>query len=164
MINVQSFPQGLRELLGRGDPPQRLRFHPETTLPVIDITDFLLLQQRSTAVQAELVAVTGGACAITVPDGELWALQVVTVTTDTLDGDQATIFQPRILVDGQHQSSPTVTALANLRGVGNFPLNSGWRLILRPGDVIDTFVSVATVGAAGAIDYSCRVLFSRLAG
>ncbi len=162
---VQSFPQGVRELLGRGDPPQPYIFHPEQLLPYIDIAPFLLLQQRATAGVTEAADTPGtNLAAVVVPDGELWLIHHADSVSETVDADQAVNFHLRARVDSRSFNMPPEDVAASRDGVSIWQTNSSFDLIMRPGDQFQCRIIAITVGAAGSIAMTNRVLFSRLGG
>lgn len=163
-VRVQQFPQGLRELLGRGDPPQPFTFFPESLLPIIDIEAFLLLanREKNSTIESIAAAPSTGA-GIIVPSGELWVLHLAQSSTDFLDADQEVTFRVAVAIDGTAQSAPPVTTLATFLGISEWLRTPQHDLILRPGDEIDTRIDAITVGVAGSIPMNTRILFSRLA-
>jgi len=160
---IETFPLGLRELLGRGDPPTNFTFHPEVTLPVIDIERFLLIQSRQQQQVQESTGIAAGAVArITVPDGELWWLHWVEAATDLLDADQSTHITPSIRTSGRaFHGEGLAVGNSEIRFATILPgaLNG---LILRPGDEILVGFSSAVAGAAATIQYETNVLYSQL--
>jgi len=165
---VEAFPLGLREVLGRGDPPSRLSFFPELLLPTLDIEKFLLLQTRSVEQLGENATVPGAAAEITVPDGQFWYVFSAHAVTDVLDADQDISFALNVRIGNR-----TIAYSRERTGSGIVPITNrfcNWfqgaagSLILRPNDAVLVSIGAMTVGAAGSITASTQVVFARLGG
>ena len=162
-VRVETFPQGLRELLGRGDPPQQLQFINEFFLPTLDLEKYLLLAQRRTEELVSNVTVVGGFGAITVPDNELWFIHYAQYTSDLLDADQAISFVATMRINGVFFNGPRVDIAASTRDGSRITDVMG-PLILKPGDRVQGNIDTVTVGAAGSVGCLTDVLYSLLKG
>ncbi len=158
---VESFPLGLRELLGRGDPPPAFTFFPENLTPTIDVSPFLLLAKRRVLNQGGTAAAVGNVATIPVPAGEIWWMHWAVCFTDILDADQAIEFTINARVGGLAFRGDLITVAASRRGAATLD-NGSSQLILKGGDLVEMTVEALTVGAAGSVGLGTNVLFSLL--
>ena len=157
---LESFPLGLREVLGRGNPPPRFTFHPENLLPQLDIEKYLLLQSRTVESLGENVSAVGIGAEITVPDGEFWYVFSCHASTDILDADQTMEMAITVRVQGGTFAYDRIRTTR----FSNWFQGAPGSLILRPNDAVLVGISEITVGAAGLVLVSTQVVFSRLGG
>ncbi len=157
---VESFPSGLRELLGRGDPPPQFTFLPEVFLPSIEVSKFFLLNKRqSQSIVADVTSAPLGFGATTVPNDELWWMQRIVVQTDVLDADQAIEFTGAMQINGVFFHAQNVAVAASSRDALILTLPPAEPLILRGGDDFRLSAVSVTIGAAGAVNCQVNSLY-----
>ena len=153
--------RGLRELtLSRR--PSELIFHEESTLPTIDVTEFLQADALVTETATALGALPNSDYAnVTVPAGELWNIKGVLAITDLLDADQAVTVAPHMTVRGVGfvLANPVTIAASTL---GHVTALLPRPILLQAGDDVAVRVNEITVGAGGNIVFTTRALFHRL--
>lgn len=164
---VQRIPRGFLEMLsmkGTGQLPSELNPNLQAVvdardLYLADVFDSFTCNTNVAAVTGRFDSATVGR--ITVPSGELWLLQQMSVTsTDMAAGESYTL---RLCLSRANFSTLELSPeQASASGV-NSRIGLGWRLetpaILRPADTWGIFITQVT---AGAHAFTCNLSYSRL--